>query len=59
MKTRKPHEALQVEVPDPRDDAAIERGEPGEELTIVVLDEEHPDKKVYIGSSLSKIWFAS
>ena len=33
MKTRKPHEALQVEVLDQRDDAAIERGEPVEELT--------------------------
>ena len=54
MKTRKPHEALQVEVLNPRDDAAIERGEPVEELTLVVLDEEHPDGKLYIGSSLSK-----
>ena len=54
MKTRKPHEALQVEVLNPRDDAAIEIGEPVEELTLVVLDEEHPDRKVYIGSSLSK-----
>ena len=54
MKTRKPYEALQVEVLDPRDDAAIERGEPVEELTPVVLDEENLDKKVYISSSLSK-----
>ena len=30
LKTRKPNEALQVEVLDPRDDAAIERGEPVE-----------------------------
>ena len=54
MKPRKPHEALQVEVLDPRDDASIERGEPVEELTPVFLDEEHPDRKLYIGSSLSK-----
>ena len=54
MKTRKPHEALHVEVLDPRDDGAIERGEPVEELTPVVLDEEHLDRKVYIESSFSK-----
>ena len=54
MKIRKPHEALQVEVLDLRDDVAIERREPVEELTPIVLDEEHPDIKVYIGSSLSK-----
>ena len=40
MKTRKPHEALQVKVLDPRDDVAIESGEPVNELTPVVLDEE-------------------
>ena len=54
MKTIKPHEALQVEVLDPRVDTAIERGELVEELTPIVLNEEHQDRKVYIGSSLSK-----
>ena len=54
MKTRKPHEALQLKVLDPRDDVTIESGEPVNELTSVVLDEEQPDIKVYIGSSLSK-----
>ena len=38
MKTKKSHEALQIKVLDPRDDATIERGEPVEELTLVVLD---------------------
>ena len=54
MKTRKPHEALQVEVLDPRHNVAIERGEPVEEFTPVVLNEEHPDRKVYISSYISK-----
>ena len=53
MKTRKPQEALQVEILDPRDDSTIERGEPAEKLIPIVLDEDHPDRRVYVGSSLS------
>ena len=53
MKTRKPQEALQVEILYPRDDSTIERGEPTEKLIPIVLDEDHPDKRIYVGSSLS------
>ena len=54
MRAKKPREALQVEVVDPRDDNKVERGELVEELTVVVLDEIFPDLRVYIGSLLSK-----
>ena len=37
IRARKPHETLQVEVLDPRDDNNLERGEPEEELRLAAV----------------------
>ena len=42
MRAWRPHEALQVEVLDPRDDSTLEKGKPAEELYPVALDESFP-----------------
>ena len=54
MRARKPQEALQVEVLNSRDDSPVERGEPVEELELVILNESFLDRRIYIGSLLLK-----